>query len=151
MAPKFNLQNVLDIRHSKVEALEIDLARMLSQQLAMESQLLILRDFQINLMMQLAQAQQGDVDIVASNLLRFNIMQTDERIRVARQELQAHLQAVEEKRNELVRAKQSEETLQILKRKGIETYNAELAMKEASAQDDIYIARAFRQRQIGAL
>lgn len=147
MAPKFNLQNVLDIRHSRVEALEIELARMLSIQLKLESQLLLMREYQMGLMAQLTRMQQGDLDLVSVNLVRYNILQGDDRIRTAKRELAVHQRLVEEKRHELVEAKQSEETLKILKQKGIEAYNAEMQLKEAKAQDDIYIARAFHQRR----
>jgi flagellar biosynthesis chaperone FliJ len=57
--------------------------------------------------------------------------------------------AIRQKRNELVAAKQDEEVLEILKRKGIESYNAEVTLQESRTQDDIYIAQAFRQRQEG--
>ena len=147
MAPKFNLQNILDIRHSRVEALEIELARLLSIQLKLESQLLLLRENQMGLMVQLTRMQQGELDLVAVNLVRYNILQGDDRIRTAKRELAAHQRLVEEKRRELVGAKQSEETLRILKQKGIEAFNAEMQLKEASAQDDIYIARAYHQRR----
>jgi flagellar biosynthesis chaperone FliJ len=54
------------------------------------------------------------------------------------------------KRKELIAARQDEETLQILKRKRIEIYNQEQAMIEARQQDEIYIAQAYRQRMLGA-
>jgi flagellar biosynthesis chaperone FliJ len=57
---------------------------------------------------------------------------------------------VEDKRAELVAAKQSEETLEILKRKRHEVYLAEQLQIESRAQDDIYIAQAFRNQQQGA-
>jgi flagellar biosynthesis chaperone FliJ len=49
-----------------------------------------------------------------------------------------------------VAAKQSEETLEILKRKRYEVYLAEQLQIESRAQDDIYIAQAFRNQQQGA-
>jgi hypothetical protein len=49
----------------------------------------------------------------------------------------------------LVKAKQDEETLEILKKKRHEIYMAEQIQIEARAQDDIYIARAFRNQQQG--
>jgi len=52
---------------------------------------------------------------------------------------------VQEKRNEVISAKQDDEALQTLKDREIERYQAEQAQKENRLQDDIYISRAFRQ------
>ena len=65
-------------------------------------------------------------------------------------ELKKQAKEIEEKRTYLVQAKQSEETLEILKRKRHEIYTAEQIQIEAQVQDDIYIARAFRNQQQGA-
>jgi flagellar export protein FliJ len=150
MVPKFSLQNVLDIRHGKVELLEIELGKLLSAQKEAESRLLALQEFQRNLLDQLSAAQSDDIDLVKTNLLRLNILQVQAYTETVKLELARLAQQVKDKRAELVQAKQSEETLEILKRKRHEVYLAEQIQIEARAQDDIYIAQAFRNQQQGA-
>jgi flagellar export protein FliJ len=150
MAPKFSLQNVLDIRHGKVEFLQIELSKLLASQQEMESRLLALQEFQRELFDQLNLAQLGEVDLVNNNLLRLNILQVNAYIESLTLELAKQNRAVEDKRAELVTAKQSEETLEILKRKRHEVYLAEQLQIESRVQDDIYIAQAFRNQHQGA-
>jgi flagellar export protein FliJ len=149
MAPKFSLQNVLDIRHGKVELLQIELGKLLAAQQETESRLLALQEFQRELLNQLSMAQLGEMDLVKINLLRLNVLQAGAYIESLTLELAQQKQAVEDKRAELVAAKQSEETLEILKRKRHEVYLAEQIQIESRAQDDIYIAQAFRNQQQG--
>ncbi len=149
MAPRFNLQNVLDIRHSRVEGLEIALSELQIKLLRTQEELRSLQERYAGLMQRLMAAQQGDLDLVEINLLHFDILQSDQQIKLAVRAVDQAQQAVDAKRKELVAARQDEETLQILKRKRIEIYNQEQAMVEARAQDEIYIAQAYR-RQIGA-
>jgi flagellar export protein FliJ len=150
MPPKFSLQNVLDIRHGKVELLQIELGKLLAAQQETESRLLALREFQGELLDQLSLAQVDEIDLVKMNLLRLNILQVNTYIESLTLELTRQKQAVEDKRTELVSAKQSEETLQILKRRRHEVYLAEQLQIESRAQDDIYISQAFRNQQQGA-
>ena len=150
MAPKFSLQNVLDIRHGKVELLQLDLSKLLNAQQETEARLFALQEFQVELLEQLSLAQSGEIDLVKINLLRVNILQVNAYIESLTMELARQKQAVQDKRAELVAAKQSEETLEILKRKRHELYMAEQLQIESRAQDDIYIAQAFRNQQQGA-
>jgi flagellar export protein FliJ len=150
MAPKFSLQNVLDIRHGKVELLQIELGKLLAAQKETEARLLALQEFQLELVDQLSLAQEGEIDLVQINLLRLNLLQVNTYIESLTMELARQRQAVEDKRTELVTAKQSEETLQILKRRRHEVYLAEQLQVESRVQDDIYIAQAFRNQQQGA-
>jgi flagellar export protein FliJ len=150
MAPRFSLQNVLDIRHGKVELLQIELGKLLTAQQETELRLFTLQEFQCELLDQLSLVQLGEIDLVKSNLLRVNILQVNAYIESLTLELAKQKQAVENKRAELVTAKQSEETLEILKRKRHEVYMAEQVQIESRAQDDIYIAQAFRNQQQGA-
>jgi flagellar export protein FliJ len=147
MPPTFNLQSVLDVRHTRVESLEIELSKLLALQQAAQALLASLQALQEELFEKLAAAQTGDLDLFQISVLRANILQTDERIQRVEQELGKLNRAVESKRLELIEAKQEEETLQILKRKRVEMYNVEQAQIEARSQDDLYIASAFRQRQ----
>ncbi len=149
MPPNFSLQNVLDIRHSKVEALEIELGKLMAELMNIRAELAALQDLQMDLMDKLAASQTGEINVFAIQLLHSNLVQLDKHIAQVVEKLKKMDAAVEEKRKELVEARQAEETLQILKRKRIEVYNAEQAEKEARNQDDIYIARAFRQQMQG--
>ncbi len=150
MAPKFSLQNVLDVRHRKVELYEIELGKLVMAQQQMEMQLLSLREYRESLLDQLNSAQSGDIDLVQSGLLRVNILQVNTYEENMTLQLAKLRLEVEDKRTELVNARQSEETLEILKRKRHEAYLAEQVEIEARVQDDIYIARAFRNQQQGA-
>lgn len=150
MSPKFSLQNVLDFRHGKVERLEIELGNLLTAQQETEMRLMSLREFQHDLMERLKEAQQGEIDLSQIGLIRLNIMQINAYAEDVSLELTRLTREVIEKRDELVKARQSEETLQILKKKRHEAYQAEQVQIEARALDDIYIARAFRNQQQGA-
>ena len=147
MPPQFSLQNVLDIRHSKVEALEIDLGKLQSALVQLQNRLILLEKVREDLLTDLTLALQGDMDLFKIEHLRINILQLDQAIVQVNNDILVMQSKVDKKRQELVTARQAEETLEILKRKGIERFNSEQALKETRLQDDIYIALAFRQRQ----
>jgi flagellar export protein FliJ len=150
MSPKFSLQNVLDVRHGKVELLEIELGKLAMIHQETENLLASLEAFQVELLDQLSEAQTGEIDLVKLRLLFLNTLQIGKNIETVTLELKKQDLAIEEKRAELIRAKQSEETLEILKRKRHEVYMAEQVQIEAQALDDIYIARSFHNQQHGA-
>jgi flagellar export protein FliJ len=150
MSPKFSLQNVLDVRHGKVELLQIEFSKLLAVQQETEMKLLSLREFQQGLLDQLRDAQLGEMDLSKISLLRLNIVQVNTYIETVSLDLARINRAVHEKKAELIKAKQSEETLEILKRKRHEVYLAEQIQIESRTQDDIYIAQAFRNQQQGA-
>jgi flagellar export protein FliJ len=144
MTLKFSLQNVLDVRHGKVELLEIELGKLLTAHQQTQLLLLSLQEFQVNLLDQLSTAQSGDIDLFKIGLLRLNILDVTKRIEIVMAELEKQTWEIKNKRADLVEAKQAEETLEILKRKRYEVYVAEQLQFEAREQDDIYIAQAFR-------
>jgi len=150
MAPKFSLQNVLDVRHGKVELLQIEFSKLLAAQQETEMKLSSLREFQRSLLEQLKDAQLGEMDLSKISLLRLNIVQVNAYIENVSLDLARINRAVQEKKTELIKARQSEETLEILKRKRHEVYLAEQVQIESRAQDDIYISQAFRNQQQGA-
>jgi flagellar export protein FliJ len=150
MTPKFSLQTVLDFRHGKVELLEIELGKLLVAHQKTQSLFTALQEYQISLLDQLSVTQSGEIDLVRMNLLRLNILQVGEQIELVVLELKKQVKEIEIKRAEMIKARQSEETLEILKRNRNELYLAEQVQIEAQAQDDIYIARAFRNQQQGA-
>lgn len=147
MPPTFNLQSVLDVRHSRVEALEIELGKMLALQQEVQRIYDLLLAQQAELFARLVEAQSGELDMFQISVLHANVLQNDEQVKRVAEELVKINSLVDAKRQELVEARQDEETLQILKRKRIEVFNAEQAIKEARTQDDIYIAQAFRARK----
>lgn len=150
MAPKFSLQNVLDVRHRNVELFEIELGKLMATQQELEQQLTSLHAVHDDLLEQLNIAQSGDIDMLKISWIRLNIVQVNSYIENTIMQIMSVNKQVEDKRGELVKAKQSEETLEILKRKRYESYLAEQVEIEARMQDDIYIARAFRNQQQGA-
>jgi flagellar export protein FliJ len=145
MPPKFSLQAVLDVRHSRVEALEIELSELLMAQREGEAMLASLKEAQANLFQLLLEQQSGDIDLFAVAHLRADLVQTQEKIAQVLEALKVLAGRIDAKRQEMVIAKQAEETLGTLKRKEIDRFNSEQAVRESRAQDDIYIAKAFRQ------
>lgn len=146
MAPKFSLQTVLDVRHSKVEALEIDMGKL---QLAQQEKIALeetLQRLKYNLFDQLQDQMVGDMDLVLIEQLRGNIDQVEEGIQITRQVIEELGRRIEAKRRELVAARQDEETLDILKRKEQDRFAAEMRRKENNLQDDLYISRIYRMR-----
>ncbi len=146
MVPRFNLQSVLDVRHSRVEACELELSQRLMEQMKIENALERLCERRVRLMRRIAEMQMGELDLAALGLLRAELQDTDRQKKALENQLEQARAAVESKRVELVKARQDEETLQILKRKHIDHYTQLEAEKEARSQDDIYIAHAYRQR-----
>jgi flagellar export protein FliJ len=146
MAPTFALQNVLNIRHDRVELLEVQLGRLVKLQLEAQNFLQALLDTQAALVERLSAAQSGEMDLFEINMLRANLLNADSQIELVERELARITEEVNARRSQVIKAKQEEETLQILKRKGIEVFNAEQSRLETKNQDDIYIAQAFRQR-----
>jgi len=146
MAPKFSLQTVLDVRHSKVEALEIEMGKL---QLAQQEKIALeetLQRLKYNLFDQLQDQMVGDMDLVLIEQLRGNIDQVEEGIQITRQVIEELGKRIEAKRRELVAARQDEETLDILKRKEQDRFAAEMRRKENNLQDDLYISRIYRMR-----
>lgn len=149
-SPKFSLQNVLDIRHGKVELLEIELGKLMAIHQETQNLLASLGKYQESILNQLSAAQTGEIDLVNLNLLRLNVLQLNKHIDIVTLELKKQTRVIEDKRAELIKAKQSEETLETLKRNRHAVYAAEQVHIEAQAQDDIYIARAFSNYHQGA-
>lgn len=145
MPPKFSLQPVLDYRHSRVEALEVELGNLLATRQRGANLLQKLQDYRQHLFQDLYEQQNGEMDLTAVNQLRLNVKIVEERIQQQLAYLAELDQQIEVKRAEIVTAKQEEETLLTLKRKEIDRYKIEQARQESSMQDDIYIAQAFRK------
>jgi flagellar export protein FliJ len=145
MPPRFSLQTVLDVRHSRVEGLEIELSQL---NLARQQGVELLENFQgqqNGYLEDLKKSQTKDIDLFSVSMLHNDI----ERIKVQIQQVHDAIAILDEKiiakRQELIIAKQDEEVLKTLKGKENERYVAELALQEGKAIDDIYISRAYRQ------
>ena len=147
MPPKFALQSVLDYRHSQVEALEIEFSRLVAARLEKEARMESLRSLHEDLCLQLYRSQQGEIDLFLVQHLQVTLNQVRDAAAQVYQESQELDKQKEAKRLEMVAAKQSEETLGILKAKEGERYRAEQAAQENRFQDDLYISRGFHQRQ----
>ncbi|MBN1536741.1 MAG: flagellar export protein FliJ [Anaerolineales bacterium] len=145
MPPKFSLQPVLDYRHNRVEILEVELSRLLQTQQRGLTILEALHDSRGRIITQLKDGQQGDIDLFLISRLRSSLNNINERITKQETYLIELDYQVQEKRNEVISAKQDDEALQTLKEREIERYMTEQAKKENRLQDDIYISRAFRQ------
>jgi len=149
VSQKFSLQNVLDIRHKKVEMLEVELGNLLMLQQETEKFLKSLHKYQAILHEKMIETQTGEIDLVELGLLQMNSAQINKHIEAVNIQLKKQEMDVEVKRAHLIEARQSEETLEILKRKRHDLYVAEQVHIESQTQDDIYIARAFRNQNIG--
>jgi flagellar export protein FliJ len=146
MAPKFSLQSVLDYRHSQVEAQEIELGKLMHVRQEKLALLENLRSLHTRLCTQLEQTQSGDVDLFMVQHLFANINQVRGGIGLVHTDLQELEQRIEAKRQELITAKQNEETLGTLKSHEIERFQLEQNRQENRSQDDIYITQTYRVR-----
>jgi flagellar export protein FliJ len=146
MPPKFSLQPVLNYRHTRVEGFEVELGVLLDARQRGSEFLEKLRSFQKGLFAEMHTQQSGglmDLEKVAQ--LRSNLKLIEERIHVQIETLAELDSQVEAKRNELVAAKQDEETLVKLKENELDRYREQQARQESRLQDDIYIAQAFHK------
>jgi flagellar export protein FliJ len=145
MPPKFSLQSVLDYRHSRVEALELEFSRLVEahqQGLAMRAECQQGLD---HLYERLQAEQSGDLDLFAIEHLRSDALSSKNQLDQIIQALAVLEEQIEAKRKEIVAARQGEETLNTLKEKEIDRWQLEQALSENRQQDNIYIAQAFRR------
>jgi flagellar export protein FliJ len=145
MAPKFSLQPVLDYRHNRVERLEIELSLLLNAQLVARIALERSRETEARLLDELNRQQIGEVDLVKVEQLRLNQKTIENRIRLQMAEFELLSARVSAKQAEVVGAKQDEESLEILKDKEIERFQAVQAQLDNRLLDDIYISRAHQK------
>ncbi len=145
MPPKFALQSVLDFRHSRVEALELDFSKLheaLQQGQRMQAD--CLQNLE-GLYTRLQQEQNGDLDLFAIQHLRQDALALNKQLEQIAEALAILEGRIEEKRKEIVAARQAEETLNTLKDKESSRWRAEQAVLEGKQQDNVYIAQAFRR------
>ncbi|MCX8024601.1 MAG: flagellar export protein FliJ [Thermanaerothrix sp.] len=147
MPPKFSLQTVLDVREKRVEALEIELGRLLQEQRKGEEYLARLQALEASLMARLERQKIGVLDLFALEHLHHELAIVQEGIEQARQALEMWQQRVAAKRDELVQARQDVEVLETLREKELARYQEEMAHLESRLLDDLYISRAFRRQR----
>jgi len=147
MAPKFSLQSVLDVRQRRVEALEVELGRLLQEQQKGEALLARLQEWQQRLFDQIQVHQIGELDLFTIDQLHRELAGVQERIEQATVALEMWKQKVAAKRQELVQARQDLEVIESLREKELLRYREELARVESRLLDDLYISRAYRQER----
>lgn len=145
MTPKFSLQPVLDYRETRVEILEIELGRLVQSQQRGKTFLEALQSSRNRLLEEMGEQQVGDVDLFMLSRLRSNLQIVNQRIAEQEARLAELALRIAEKQEEIVIAKQDAEALSKLKEHELGRYRKEEAQRENRLQDDIYIARAFRQ------
>lgn len=145
MPPEFPLQVVLDYRDRLVDALEIEMSCLLNARQRAQDLLYALKGELASLFNELRCSQTGDLDLVKIGQLRANIEYVDDYIARQEGEIARLDQQIEAKRQELIKARQDEEMLEILKEKAIEAYEEDQKIKESRAQDDIYITSHYQK------
>lgn len=144
--PVFSLQAVLDVRHSRVEALEIALGKLLAEERAGREKQALLREQQTELLQKMSSAMSDEMDIIQLDLLRRNLLANEIESAHVQTVLNDIARLITIKRNELLKAHTDEEVLVTLKDQREEVFRNEQKAKEASQQSDVYIAQSFRQR-----
>jgi|SRR5579859_5519530 len=145
MPPDFALQVVLDYRHSRVEAMEIELGRTQALYQAHLANLANLRDSREKLFVELRERQIGELAMPLITQLRLNLRSVEKSIEGEQTVLAELSLKVMEQQQKLVSARQDEETLATLKQHGLDRFRASQARNEEHQRDDIYIAQAHRR------
>jgi flagellar protein FliJ len=146
MPPNFSLQSILDYHHSRVEILEVELGKLLQSHKEMTDLLNQLNFDQERLLINLKEAQSGELNLQKIAQTRFNIKKVQSDIEKQKALLQLLVQAVEAKRLELIEAKQDEAVFDKLKEKELERFIEKQNSLERIQQDDIYTSKAHRQK-----
>ena len=96
------------------ESLEIELGKMLSAKQNLEMLLNSLYEIRTDLLEKLFLEQQGEMDLFHLSILRANIVATDERIQHTVKAINEQEIKIDQKRKEIVLAKQDEEVLDVI-------------------------------------
>ncbi|MEN6436115.1 MAG: flagellar FliJ family protein [Anaerolineaceae bacterium] len=147
MPPTFALQNVLDIRHSKVEAIEIQLGRTQKQLLSLQDRKTALLDMKDRHLQEMYIRMQDEINVFQLDILRSNVSTIDNSTKQIDADINETQKKISQIRVNLVTAKQDEETLEILKEKEIEKFKEEIKRIENKQQDDVYISLAYKNHQ----
>ena len=143
---KFSLQSVLDVRHSRLEAIELEMAQAQAMRAQHAAALAALDDQHTRLLDDLRRLQtRRTLDLGALTFTRSTLARTENEIRAQRLRLAEAEARVTTVREALVIAKQDEETLMTLKDRAIEAETREENRKAEIEVDDLNISRAFRK------
>lgn len=148
MPPKFTLQAILDYHHNRVEQFEIELGNLNHQKAQIEEVINLLLFKKDEFMDELKHLQTGELDLVAIRQVRSNIDVLEETIEKRMQDLYQMELLIEEKRKELLAAKQDEAVMDNLKEKEIEKYDLKIQAYEKRQQDDIYTSKTNMKMQM---
>jgi flagellar export protein FliJ len=150
MPPKYVFQNILDIRHSKVESIEIQLGNAENKLHALEKRKDLFQVMKSGYLEEMRIRMKDEIDVFQLEILRSNVKKVDDSLKRLDVEIADMKKKISLIRMNLVKAKQDEETLEILKEKENEKFLAEMKRIEGNQQDDVYISMAFKNRQQGA-
>jgi flagellar export protein FliJ len=148
MAPKFNLQSILDYHHSRVEQYEIELGNLNAQKAKMEEIIALLLQKKDDFLNELKLLQTGELDLLAIRQVKSNIEIVEDTIEQRMQDLYQLELLIEEKRKELLAAKQDEAVMDKLKEKEIKKYDLKIQEYEKRQQDDIYTSQTNMKMQL---
>ncbi|MBI9044905.1 MAG: hypothetical protein JEZ06_10485 [Anaerolineaceae bacterium] len=145
MPPKFRLQSILDYHHSRVESMEIQLSVLLQAKDEAVELMNSYKQKKENSIKELTEAQQGVLDLQFLLQARVNIHALQKLIEKQKDDIRLIDQAINEKREEIIEAKQDEAIFDKLREKELHRYIKKLEENERSAMSDIYISQAYRQ------
>ncbi len=147
MARTFSLQSVLSYRERIVETLEMELGRLLATERKIMAAIAALNRDEKETLAELARRQTGVLDLTAIDQLRGHLQNLHQQIEAQQKRLAEMQKQIEAKREEITTAQQEKETLDKLKEREEEAWQAELLRRETAERDDIYIAQAYRRSQ----
>jgi flagellar export protein FliJ len=147
MPPEFSLQTVLDYRATIVESLEIELGQLINQKKELEKAFRMAELREFDLWEQLTKEQVGYMNLSYIDQIRIQLERLEKEKDQLKENLRELNERIDRKREEVVLARQEEETLEIVKEKEIEAYWERVKKQDQKVQDDIYIAQAYQARQ----
>lgn len=147
MARTFSLQPVLSYRERIAEALEMELGRLRATAQEIKAAIAALQRDEQESFDELARRQTGMLDLMAIEQLRGHLQNVQKQIEAHKARLAEMQKQIEAKREEVTAAQQDKETLEKLKEREENAWQAEVLRREAAERDDIYIAQAYRRSQ----
>ena len=145
MPPKFSYQSILDYHHSRVEMLEMELAILNQQYQEIERNIERLSNRKNRLYEELAENQEGELDMKLINHLRNQIDLVNHQIEDQRKQKAQIEVKMRAKQEEVVAAKKEEAVFEKLKEKEMTEWTEKMDQIEKETISDIYISQAFRQ------
>lgn len=145
MAIRFSLQAVLDYRQRLAEGLEIELGTLLRTENNARQELNRLISRQRGMLEEIKQILAGMLDIERLDQLHHGLLHMDRQIEQQRQVLAELKAKIQEKRAEVIQARQDKETLEILKEKEAQRLQEKQVRAENNERDNIYISQAYQK------